>query len=252
MTWWSGGWRGFMARGAPFAMRPGHKIAQGPCTPETGRCRAGTNYAVDTPRCCLDHQIDIMDHIADQFDRHGIDWWADYGTLLGAVRNHGIIPHDKDGDICVFGEQWEEILAIAPEVPWKDVRSPGGNPNRVRMIDGFEWVHKKVRRPDRPNTREQFGAGHSIKVRRSPLNHNNVDIFPWELRDDGTYYRKRYVGCDRYKGREFPYDRLLPLGVIEWEGRMIPAPRDPEWFCEHRYGPNWRTPLRKNNDGKPR
>jgi PAS domain-containing protein len=240
------------------------------CTPEGVRCASGKNYRVDTPECCLQHQRDIMDHIAGLFARHGIEWWADYGTLLGAHRNPmttwadypwlqqegrstagpaaGIIPHDKDGDICVFNAQWEDILGLSPEVPWIDQRSPTGKPNQHRMIDGFEWIHKQPRRPDVSYRREQFGAGHSIKVRRSPSNHVNVDIFPWYRREGGTYYRKRYVGVDRYKGREFAESHLLPLGTIEWEGRVIPAPADPEWFCEHRYGPNWRTPLRANND----
>lgn len=218
------------------------------CTPDTARCNAASRYHLDTPDCCLQHQRAVMDHVADMLEEAGVRWWMDYGTLLGAVRNPmvghppGIIPYDKDGDIGVFGPDWDDILSLRPDVPWGEIEKRGARPNRTRIIDGFEWCHKLKR------SKHLYTAGHSIKVRRSERNENNVDIFPWYRRDDGTYHRIRYVGCDRYKGREFHEDRLLPLTELEWEGRMLPAPADPEWFCAHRYGENWMTPLRKNND----
>lgn len=222
------------------------------CDPDGPRCRDATRYHKDTPECCREHQRQVMDHVAAIMAAAGVRWWMDYGTLLGAVRNPmldmppGIIPYDKDGDIGVFGADWDAILGVRPDIPWESKRSRTGKPNEVRIIDGFEWCHKL------PRSKQLYAAGDSIKVRRSPDNHNNVDVFPWHRREDGTYYRTRYVGCDRYKGREFPEDRLLPLTELEWEGRTLPAPADPEWFCAHRYGDEWQTPLRKNNDRKKR
>jgi hypothetical protein len=65
-------------------------------------------------------------------------------------------------------------------------------------------------------------------------------------------YRERYVSVDRYKGREFPDSKLFPLIELPWEGLMLPAPNNPEWFCAMRYGKGWREPIRMNNDKVPK
>lgn len=242
------------------------RAARAPCTVETPRCDEGKNLALGTPECCQAHIRRIVFSIADLCDAHGLAYWLDYGTLLGAVRNPilapqyggplpgGLIPHDKDADLGMLQEDFDKLLEVEPEVPWSDSTRPP--PNRVRWLGGNQWVHKLIRKHAKNPVEEgrfRFSAGNSIKVRVSRINHLNCDIFPWHLREkDGLYHRARYVGVDRNKGRQFPPDRLFPLTEIEWEGRMLKAPHDPAWFCEHRYGRDWQTPIHRNNDGRPR
>ena len=221
----------------------------GNCTRDTQRCAAATNYRSATPHCCRQHIRDLVAYVADLCDELGVTWWADYGTLLGAVRNGGIIPHDKDADVCVDGPGFDALVDAFPETPWETART--GRPRRMRDLHGFRWIHQ-LERNKHNRGRYVYSGGNSLKIQLSPTNRTNIDIFPFLERPDGTMYRTRYVGCDRFKGKEFHRDRLYPLTELPWEDRMIPVPNDPEWFCAHRYGREWRTPIEANNDGTAR
>ncbi len=216
----------------------------GSCNRGTARCVDARSYLAELRPCCRSNLIETMTATAEVLNEIGVRWWADYGTLLGAVRNPlttwadydwlsqddrpegplapGIVPHDKDCDLGCLEDEWPLICRAAPKL-------------RRR---GFDVVVRSVSR--------------SIKVRYSRLNHVNVDLFSWYRRPDGTMSRRTFIAVDRYKGREFPAAWVDKLSRVEWEGLALPAPADPVSFCEFRYGDTWRTPVAANNDGVER
>lgn len=49
------------------------------------------------------------------FDEHKIDFWLDFGTLLGAIRDKQIIPWDKDIDLGMWREDLQKLLSFEDE-----------------------------------------------------------------------------------------------------------------------------------------
>ena len=47
-------------------------------------------------------QMEVFQVVSDICNRNGIRYFADFGTLLGAVRHKGMIPWDDDIDICMM------------------------------------------------------------------------------------------------------------------------------------------------------
>lgn len=58
-------------------------------------------------------QLEITCHILDVCNRHGLKVWADWGTLLGTIREHGFIPWDDDIDLMMMRDDYEKLLLLA-------------------------------------------------------------------------------------------------------------------------------------------
>lgn len=48
--------------------------------------------------------------VRDILEKNNIPYFITYGTLLGAVRHKGFIPWDRDFDLCLFDETYDEAL----------------------------------------------------------------------------------------------------------------------------------------------
>jgi len=62
---------------------------------------------------------DCLKKIDISFFEHNLPYFVDYGTLLGAVREHGFILHDDDIDITipVGAPAWNKYFAVLSSMP---------------------------------------------------------------------------------------------------------------------------------------
>ncbi len=60
-------------------------------------------------------QLVVLYEIVKICERHDIPWYADMGTLLGAIRHKGYVPWDDDIDISMKREDWELFFKYAQD-----------------------------------------------------------------------------------------------------------------------------------------
>lgn len=125
-------------------------------------------YIEPMMKCVWAAQLEVLDVIARVCNKHNIRWFADWGTLLGAVRHQGFVPWDDDMDICMFRKDYERFLEIASsELPDEfTVLSPYTNdewPNSFMRVINAQSISYESER-----LRQYHGCPYVV----------GIDIFP--------------------------------------------------------------------------
>ena len=76
--------------------------------------------------------------------KHYIDYWLDFGTLLGAIRHEGFIPWDDDMDVACLSKDYYKLLNILrQELPNDDFDIADDHENPMGRI-GFGYKHQST------------------------------------------------------------------------------------------------------------
>lgn len=125
-------------------------------------------YIEPMMKCAWAAEIEVLEVVAEICEKHGLRYFAAYGTLLGAVRHQGFIPWDDDMDICMLRKDYEQFLKIAPaEFPegWH-VHSAYDNPFHNQL-------HAYVKNMDRID----YSPAHLKRFHGCPYS-VGLDIYP--------------------------------------------------------------------------
>jgi lipopolysaccharide cholinephosphotransferase len=117
-------------------------------------------------------EMEVLDAIDELCRKHGISWWLDSGTALGARRHGGFIPWDDDIDIGMLREDYDRFCQVAP-----DGLRPGFSFHNARRDEGFAPMFSKVWKDGTKfHTQETIDAGLDQGV--------FVDVFPYDYIDE--------------------------------------------------------------------
>lgn len=163
-----------------------------------------------TPPCCLENLRKTARYVFRILDLCHVRYWLEGGSLLGAVRNHDIIPWDYDVDIGIYQDDIEKCEWL------KNSRKQS-----VIDSDGFVW--------------EKATEGDFFRVHYSPTNHMHVDIFPFYVRDGGVMTKNTWFTMHK-QDCEFPETYLKPLTKILFAGVYAAAPNNATKFLELKFG----------------
>lgn len=87
-------------------------------------------------------EMEILEQLKEFFSEHNLTWFAEVGTLLGAVRHKGYVPWDDDLDIGMPRGDYMRMIQIL-------LNNPDALPDPLRMIsmyskDDFYQFHAVV------------------------------------------------------------------------------------------------------------
>ena len=177
-----------------------------------------TKHGLTTPRLInqKDKYLTSVYELIKDFKELGYDVFISYGSLLGAVREQGFIPHDDDIDFSLILKS-NNIDAAKNEFSV--------------VLNRLESLNYKI------HTLVADGVQlNNVHLQKKGL--KRLDIFPCFLEKDKVYLG----GAVRWY--EFDKSKIFPLRNILLYDQKISAPFDTDAYLVRFYGENWKVPQR--------
>lgn len=154
--------------------------------------------------------LEAIDEAVKLFEELGLTILLCYGSLLGAIRDGGFIPHDDDVDFLIYD----------------------GSCSREEAMERRQALIKKLGERGYETRSSPSRANFHVKFRR-----RHLDFFIcWREADQLVLMMERN-SCYR------PIDHSIvyPPSEVRFYERTLKAPANPTRFLEERYGADWST-----------
>lgn len=206
-------------------------------------------------------QLEVLEEIRRVCDILNIRFFADWGTLLGAVRHKGFIPWDDDLDIGMLRNDYMRFLELAPPLlsEYFELKSlyndPGHDNVKARIITGRHMNFSK------DYLKRFHGCPYVIGIDIFPIDYINKDI-------EALNEQLRLINlilsaassipeCPPQNSNEVCSMIDLACGwdyhaLLEWysdtinmpfENTTIPVPAGYDGILKIKYGDNYMTPV---------
>ena len=151
----------------------------------------------------------VVTDVCRIFEMHEIDYWCDFGTLLGLYRERDIISGDKDADLSILEPEKPKIMALAA----------------VLRANGYELTDR---------------GGRARKLIRicDAKTHYYLDVYLYVR--DGAMLRSVLASTRE----DIPADLVARRVPAPFLGVTVTVPEDVPAVLRYRYGPAFTTPRR--------
>ncbi len=199
-------------------------------------------------RQCQTAGGEMLRIVCRTLDENGLNYWLDYGTLLGAVRHKGYIPWDDDLDIAMTRKEYDIACEILPEKLKKygiDVTAP--NDKRIGIfiwkaglimdifpMDNVDESSVKSYDELRDKTieyRKYYAKNQKLPV--SDLRDKKNKMIGSPNYDNPLWYHNPEFCPDR---TVYSNDTIFPLKELEFEGYLFKVPNDWHKYLKETYG----------------
>lgn len=231
----------------------------------------------------MQKDIEILKILCNFFREKGIQYWLTDGTLLGIIRNNGLIENDDDIDIGI--QEDDEAIVVELEDILLNYGYSLSNrhkfQNYFQFNDGYsrsidigiykangnyistdhmlppKGVAKKIlffmlQGFKRESNFASFryvpqGFTRLRKIVNSYLVNFFVSIGNFVFFFCPTYKRKLLKEIAWWYGYAYMLTDVLPTKEFYFDDSILSIPANAESFLEMTYGPSWRVPISKEN-----
>ncbi len=180
------------------------------------------------PQCfegkCRKDNIDLLEFITGGMHSRGIEYWLDFGGLLGVVREGDMIDGDDDMDICATMSEFEKTMEYFDEI--------NDDPQ------GLYQVEKSTKYRVCGNYGGMSLVLYHIRSRSPENNVALLDLFFFEEDGEGGLRSMWTHEDDTFVDTIFPVQRTY---VNTW-GFSLNVPNKPTARLIEKYGEDFMTP----------
>ena len=167
-------------------------------------------------------ELQAFKQVAELFDKHGIIYWLDCGSSLGAFRYGGMIPWDDDIDISILSADHENVKRLLNTL----------DPEEFQTQDWSSYRYP--------------GTFIKLYIKKTKT---LIDIYHYNLHAEtktATYFYTYKDSAIPEKWKKFelvmtkpiPYEVMFPLKKANFDGIQTWVPNQLEAFLHFKYGEN--------------